>query len=406
MLLRIRGWAAYRAWQARQHPDIVFGGMVFVLSLFGGVFAVMEPIEPGFFHAANMAVVMWGLTLLVRSGREHSVLVAAFPDWESIHVEPAGSHLVRGPKEGEAAVVWPAVDRVLWRSTNTVKRGEPFKLDAQARAIAIPALRHHRGDAAIRFNDPKVRLSTTLTPDILGADEPIDIQRTDYFSSLVTNELTGREMVRRTQCIDVAYDGISFFLSGSRLLRHEVSRTSDHIGISVHGITCDGVLVSTLQAARSAQDPGRYAPAGSGSMDWSDAAGSNGDRLIDIVAAAMKRELAAECGLPDDVVTTPMVAGYARLLHRGGKPEFFGISRIKARYSELSVSRDERPFVDSHRSHPVRLETAETFIDSLDEITQQFQNRHTLQWTLTNEALGRHATTGLLDRFLQSNVAT
>jgi 8-oxo-dGTP pyrophosphatase MutT (NUDIX family) len=396
---RLRGGIAYRAWQAQQHPDVLFGAGVFLFSTVGaGMTHVLPSLATALF-LANVVVVGGGLWTLVRSGADRRVLAPAHDDWSELRTDPPGAELRHSSDASKSAVVWPRVDTRLWRSDSRVEQLAPFKLDAQARAVSIAALRHHRAGAALLFNDEKVRLASRLTPERLEAGAAIAVQRTDYFSSLVTNELTGRQVVRAEQNRDVAYDGRSFFVSGATLLPHETSRCSDHIGISAHAITIDGMLISTLQAPRSAHDPGRFATAGSGSIDWAEL-GASDQRFIELVAAAMRREVHEECGCSLEEVSVPLVTGYARLLHRGGKPEFFGLCVLNMHSRDLTVRRSERPFVDGHRFHPIDRTSVTAFLASLLDVGDQLGGLQSLQWALSTEAAARHARTGLVSQLL------
>ena len=397
---KVRGGLAYRAWQARQHPDVLFGAGILGLSVVGVGSTFLAPVISAVLFLGNSGIVAWGLWMLLRSGQDQRVLAPQHPDWTRIRPTTPGSELATSAQGNhEAAFVWPAVDRALWQSSAAVEVAGTFGLDAQARAISIGGLRHHRGGAAVLFNDDKVRLASELTEERLRSGAAVTVQRTDYFSSLVTNELAGREVVRRSESRDVLYDGRGFFLSGDLLLPHGASRCSDHIGISAHAVTRDGMLVNTLQAPRSAQDPGRFAPAGSGSMDWDDL--DPEQSFVSSVAQATRREVAEECGCDLDAVSTPLVLGYARLLHRGGKPEFFGLCRLEVDSSQLQVRRGERPFVDDHRLQPVDLTSVSAFLASMDAAAEMLAGRETLQWMLTSDAARRHERTGLLNAFLK-----
>jgi 8-oxo-dGTP pyrophosphatase MutT (NUDIX family) len=398
---RLRGSLEYRAWQAQQHPDILFGAGIFVLSTVGAGLSYLSPGAARGLFVANLLVILWGLRSLVQSGVDRRVLAASYDDWAQFQADPPGAELREGTIRGEAALVWPGIDLTLWHSGSRLERLARFRLDAQGRAVALPALRHHRVGAAVLFNDAKVRLASTLTPERLDAGAAVAIQRTDYFSTLVTNDLTGRKVVRAQQNRDVAYDGRSFFVSGRTVLPHETSRCSDHIGFSVHAITLDGMLISTLQAPRSGHNPGRFAPAGSGSMDWDEVGDPAADRkFIDLVAAAMRREVHEECGCALEDVTLPLITGYARLLHRGGKPEFLGLCVVRVASRELAVRRSERAFVDGHRLDPIDHASVRAFLDSFADVSHELAGQQALQWTLATDAVARHSHTGLVGQFL------
>ncbi len=78
-------------------------------------------------------------------------------------------------------------------------------------------------------------------------------------------------------------------------------------------------------------------PSGSGSADPSDIV--SGGTLQEFVLGGMERELLEETGLDPfrtDLVNTKFL-GYARLLERGGKPDFFGVSLLNVPFYAVST---------------------------------------------------------------------
>jgi hypothetical protein len=140
-------------------------------------------------------------------------------------------------------------------------------------------------------------------------------------------------------------DGLRLLAPDGEVLDLEASALSNHIGISSVALTSDQYLVVSRQGARNAQSAGLLGPAGSGSLDFSDVAGASGD-LSGLLKMAMQRELIEECGLADRSIRIQThLIGFARLLQRGGKPEFFGVSLVDAPLQELNIPADERGFV-------------------------------------------------------------
>jgi hypothetical protein len=79
----------------------------------------------------------------------------------------------------------------------------------------------------------------------------------------------------------------------------------------------------------------RMAPSGSGSTDWADYARK--DTYGDMVIKTMERELREECSLSTKI----KMQTHARLLERGGKPDFFGVTRVDCDHSKFKVSKKE-----------------------------------------------------------------
>jgi hypothetical protein len=142
------------------------------------------------------------------------------------------------------------------------------------------------------------------------------------------------------------FDGLGFMSNNQILLDLSESKCSNHIGVSTLAFTRDGKMVVTVQSASSAQSAGLLAPSGSGSADLEDLQQAGND-FHTFLTRAMERELLEECGLANagaGLVRTRLI-GYARLLDRGGKPEFFGVSLLDVPFATLRVTGKEAVFI-------------------------------------------------------------
>ncbi len=257
-------------------------------------------------------------------------------------VDPRGS-AVRSPQFDFA--LWDGADRAF------VLDGTPWAVPVLPARLLQFVLRQRQRSTDVVYDSAKVGLRTDLTSAALAPDAPpVRLQRTSYFASEVTNELTGRIIVERGTDL-VVHDGRSMAVTGDVLHDLCEGAMSDHIGVSTLAVTSDGFLILTLQSSGSAQDPTAFVPSGSGSADLADAEGRT--TLGELVVAATERELAEECGVPRTAITTRL-CGYARLLHRGGKPDFFALSRLSVPLAEIRILDAERAFVSTHR--PVRID--------------------------------------------------
>ncbi len=202
---------------------------------------------------------------------------------------------------------------------------------------------------SILFNSAKVRLcSDLLLPKLKEPSPSLTVRRTDYFSSLCTNEAALRRIYLRKEMILMELQLLAadakLPVGGPVVLSPlRQSPCSNHIGVSTIGITEDGHVACPVQTRRSAQSANRIAPTGSGSADYADLKGAG--CLKDFLVTAMEREMRSECGIrePGIKVRTEII-GYARLLHRGGKPEFFGVSWIYCTMDTLEISAEEALF--------------------------------------------------------------
>jgi len=208
------------------------------------------------------------------------------------------------------------------------------------------------------FNSKKVRLSSSIRMDENAA---IYISETDYCSSLVTDQLSFQQVYHDEDPKKWIYDGFSYFLDDttSKLLPLEhTNKMSNQLGASTIAFSRDGTLLLVQQTRSNAQSVGLIAPSGSGSLDWEDV-GANRD-LFSVVATGAARELVEECGLDvketeaDHSISSEVVArnflriiGFSRMVHRGGKPEFYCISVLPFdafEIQEAKLAKDEKDY--------------------------------------------------------------
>ena len=267
---------------------------------------------------------------------------------------------------------------------------EPFALSLSEQETAAFVLREHFRSGAILFNDRKVRLVTDLSSQKLRSDEPVTIQKTDYFSSLCTNEIACRE-IRYAGRSEPLLRGRDLISSNQVLSDLEFSRCSNHIGVSTIAITSDGSLVVTTQAAQSAQSPNLLTASGSGSVDWADLNAAQ-PMLRSVIEAASTRELCEEVGLgdPASAPVRTQLLGYARVVNRGGKPEFFSVSHIDAPVRDLRVTRKEAFFIADIGAHRVDRSAAAPFAEALIRFESKHAGSCSLSLTLGLRFLRRY----------------
>jgi hypothetical protein len=216
----------------------------------------------------------------------------------------------------------------------------PFTPDQRAQALR-PLVSQLFAKNAHLFNSKKVRLKSDLTLDTLQLNKPVRVQPTDYELSLCTNEMASQEIwaLRTGQR---AFDGVSLMARDGVLYDFSDSPCSNHIGVSTLAITTDAHVVVPVQPAQSAYNGNLLVPSGSGSADWADFT-QTGKTLQQLLSLAAERELIEECGLHgvSNLRMASRIIGFARLVNRGGKPEFFGVSFLSAPSSALQTSKAE-----------------------------------------------------------------
>ncbi len=265
---------------------------------------------------------------------------------------------------------WPALGRWVGRWSPTFARGAwNFPLWAVpelSRRLQIPVVSALPAYTSGRLaNEQKLRLCDDLTPAGLRGDPVLHVQRTDYLSDLVTGHITGIEV------LDAAghpmFDGVSTGFKRSarsdELRPLAQSSTSGQLGVSVMALgvsrtaagEAQGHLYFVGQSLLSLASGGMLAPSGSGSLDWSDYTEA-GDRFIEM---GMLREMLEETWVGNWSSLTGrrglsiVVTGHARMLHRGGKPEFYGLAVMPRGGDEHGV--DDSEYEYSTETSAVRL---------------------------------------------------
>ena len=256
-------------------------------------------------------------------------------------------------------------------------------------AGAILAAKYQAGAAL--YDSVVMRLVSDVCVDDRGAA----VQEARYFAGECTNETVGLDVYRRENGSRGrrVFSGASLLAENGVVFDVASSPCANHIGVSTLAFTEDSRLVVVHQSRRSAQSPGLLAPSGSGSAEPRDAAGAG--TMQAFLARAMERELFEECGLEGSGAgVRTLVVGYSRDLHRGGKPEFFGVSRVDVPYAALSRSRRERTYVEAIDPAAVKLRDPADLARALARFREDRESEFSLALhvnvLLLTEALGRH----------------
>jgi len=217
------------------------------------------------------------------------------------------------------------------------------------------ALRRKLKNGTRLTNDDKIRLAgdVSATP---GAT--IQVQKTDYLSSLMTDQLAFLRVYQKSDDKMELNHGTEDFVkveNGKLRLASisEADNISNQIGASTIAFTKDGLITIVYQTKQNAQSQDRLAPSGSGSLDWDDTGSDRTASFLEVVKRGAARELIEECGLVDQVDPEKFLAqsmhiyGFARMVHRAGKPEFFCVAAIPFTSTEINsfqVDKKEIPF--------------------------------------------------------------
>lgn len=260
--------------------------------------------------------------------------------WD-LSAEPSFSFRVKVPDECRYWLLG-------WRKT--------WRMPAMSRALLYPVIRALSGRSIA--NAGKIRLRADLQPSRLF--EPLEIERTDYLSDVTTGQLTGVRF--RDQQGGDFYDGLSLpfeHKDGKWTLKTcRASACANQLGVSSLVVAVSpragedrsalkGYVFMVVGGPASLQSDGLLAPSGSGSLDWSDYT-DFGNRLI---GAGMTRELLEETvegdwtKLVNRGKPRVLLTGYGRMLHRGGKPEFYGLVVMPRSRDEFGIDRTEKNLV-------------------------------------------------------------
>jgi len=272
----------------------------------------------------------------------------------------------RKSSEPEAAIFSEELNARLDGMTNVTKATGRFLIKDRTLQRYAPVLRRRIGG---RTNEKKVRLCTEIGSS-MGDQTPIELQQAAYFDSVCTNEFSRTKLIRKGKQDRVLLDGQALFLDEGRLLTLDRSQCANHIGVSTLVITSDGRVPLGKQTEDSVGSPGKWAPTGSGSVDYRDltdlSEGRSSPAFRDLLIHAMQREVEEESNLRACRLMTHIV-GYARLLHRGGKPDFFGLSFSTAHSQEVQIKGTEALCMEDYVDHDVAVQTASDHLRRLHD---------------------------------------
>jgi len=231
-----------------------------------------------------------------------------------------------------------------------------FKLADEVAKLVPSIMNLNFKKPGITFNGKLLRQISDLHPGISS----VAVQKTAYFDGQCTHEIVYKHF-KSFHDIKLAFDGSKLLMDENNILYDlDYSSCANFIGISTLVFTKDNRIIIGKQAGYSKANRGRYAPSGSGSVNYSDVRyfrkkaanpeklsdngrkgrnANNKKEFRDILAYAMMREFCEECNYPMKKAKQKMrtrIIGYVRLLERGGKPDYFGISYIDESIFDLN----------------------------------------------------------------------
>lgn len=292
----------------------------------------------------------------------------------SYTIEPIDIELVQALRESDSYSDWrriayPTGCAIYSSELNALLResripiadiGGGFSPPGELAAAANELIARRQQAGTLLFDAEKIRLESDLTVEAVHRNQALRLGRTRYFHATATNDLTGR-VVRHGDVI--VHDGVSLAATGGVLDDYAVSRLSNHLSVSTIAVTSDGRIVLPTQSSSLAVYGGMLVPSATGSVDVEDLEAGPAT-LRDLLDVAIGRELREEIGVDERDHVTKELIGFARLLERGGKPEFFYLCflavphHILNRTSEHEALRTDMPVVSLDEHGVMRLRSS------------------------------------------------
>lgn len=223
-----------------------------------------------------------------------------------------------------------------------------------------------------QFNDAKLGLRTDVTRLSLEEERTVTLQNTDYFSGTATNEMACEqfELAQKDhKGMPALLTAVSdMVVTGGRLVDLVDSELSNHIGVSTLVLSNDDEVILQDQGVQCV-GANESAVGASGSLDAADFKHIGAAKTLQALCRyGMEREAREELGahFPQPGIHT-VLTGYARFLARGGKPEFFGISRSSTVRSAMKPGKADLTFVSGIRGIPFQA-TPHGLISVIDQL--------------------------------------
>lgn len=222
-------------------------------------------------------------------------------------------------------------------------------------------------------NESKARIASRFDAAVLGTDPAVRLQKTDYYSGLLTHEL-GKKRFQLKNAI-TSIDPTRYFIKNGRIIPLDQSQASNHLGATTIALTADRRFVIQRET-EGAEGIAKLAASGSGSLDWDDIGKAKDQGLNsfqEILAFGMERELTEETGVPKGTRCFTAVTGMARLINRGGKPDFYGATLLDTEFRKLSISKRERRYTWKLFHRDVKTFAKADIIEELDSMISEYR---------------------------------
>ncbi|MGT2742008.1 hypothetical protein [Streptococcus plurextorum] len=283
----------------------------------------------------------------------------------------------KGTYGKEYYVMSPVINQLLQEGKNIplLFKAPNYNLPAVLLELLPKIMKVNLSKNRFMNNGKLVRQHQSLLVEHFKDGGHIGIGKVGYYDGQCSHEIVYKNFYHQQE--------IGLYFSGKTLLSNEDnelysltnSRSANFLGASTLVITADRHLLIARQGANSKANRNRYAPSGSGSVEWQkDYRQLNPSNLDALIISAMEREFCEEWGLSDKdraLMATGLI-GYARLLERGGKPDYFGITYIDKGYEELVASQDKMSYREIGLQQKSDIKLTFTRIDDIYQQLERF----------------------------------
>lgn len=234
-------------------------------------------------------------------------------------------------------------------------------------------------NSSLIFNGKLLRQASHINSN----DKRVILQPAKYFTGQCSHEIVYKDFILPGD-IGVSFTG-QHLLSNeeNKILDMDYSPSANFLGASTIVLTKDMRLIIGKQADYSKANKGRFAPSGSGSVDYTDIKkackyyNKKEDKLSfnEVLQYAMEREFCEECNYQlnsSKKKMSTLIIGYARLLERGGKPDYFGISYLDEEISVLQNDIRKSEYGLVGRMLTIHVKTYDDIPDKLEEFCNHY----------------------------------